>query len=141
MLDDRLRASLAAQFLVQRGFTAFAALATVLALVGVFGLLAWNVSSRRHDIAVRLALGATPASVARSSSRQAVALLGWGIGMGAPAGWMISRAVAAFVPGFAPLDAATAGLTIAVFSTAALLLCIEPGRRAAATDLGILNRS
>jgi predicted permease len=141
MLDDRLRSSLVHQLLVQRAFTAFAAMAAVLALVGVFGLLAWNVSSRRHDLAVRLALGATPASVARSSSRQAAALLGLGIGAGAPAGWLISRAVPAFVPGFAPLDVATAAVTVAIFGGAALLLSLEPGRRAAATDLCILNRS
>ncbi|HET9269515.1 MAG TPA: ABC transporter permease, partial [Vicinamibacterales bacterium] len=141
LLPDRLHASLASQFLLQRGFSAFAALAAVLALTGVFALLTWNVASRRHEIAVRLAMGATPLSIAQSSSVQTAALLVIGMVTGAPAAWLISRAIAAVVPGCAPLDLSTTGFTLAVFAGAAVLVCIEPGRRAAATDPAILIRS
>lgn len=140
MLEDRLRASLGPQVLLQRGFSAFAGLAAVLALAGVFALLTWNVTSRRHEIAVRLALGATRASVARSSSLQTAALLGFGTVTGTTAAWLLSRLIAALVPGCVPLDVATTGLTLAAFSTIAALVCIEPGRRAATTDPCILIR-
>jgi ABC-type antimicrobial peptide transport system permease subunit len=141
MLADRLRASLGSQFLLQRGFSAFAGLAALLALAGVFALLTWNVASRQHEIALRLALGATPLAVVRSTSLQTAALLVVGMVTGTSAAWLISHVVAAVVPGCAPLDLATAGLTLAVFAGAAVLVCIEPGRRAAATDPCILIRS
>jgi predicted permease len=140
MLPDRIRASLGTQVLLQRGFSVFAGLAVVLALAGVFGLLTWNVASRQRDIALRLALGGTPLSVARSSSLHAAALLVVGMLTGAPAAWLISHLVAAVVPGCMPLDLATTGLVLAVFTGAAALVCLEPGRRAAATDPCILIR-
>jgi predicted permease len=141
MLSDRLRASLGSQLLLQRGFAAFAGLAALLALAGVFALLTWNVASRQHELALRLAMGATPLSVARSSSLQTAALLIIGMVTGAPAAWLISRVVAAIVPGCAPLDLGTTVFTLAVFTGAAVLVSIEPGRRAAATDPCILIRS
>jgi predicted permease len=141
MLPDRLRASLGSQLLLQRGFSAFAGLAAILALAGVFALLTWNVAGRQHELALRLALGATPLSVARSASLQTAALLVIGMAIGGPAAWLISRVVAAVVPGCTPLDLTTTGFTVAVFTGAAGLVCIEPGRRAAATDPCILIRS
>ncbi|MGE5834454.1 MAG: ABC transporter permease, partial [Acidobacteriota bacterium] len=140
MLADRLRASLGPQVFLQRGFTAFAGLAAVLAVAGVFALLTWNVASRRREIALRLALGASPAAIVRSSTKQMAAMLAVGMMIGAPAAWVISRVIATFVPGCAPLDAATAGLTLAVFVAMTALVCIVPGRRAAATTPSVLVR-
>jgi ABC-type antimicrobial peptide transport system permease subunit len=110
---------------------AFAALATLLAAIGLYGVLAYNVAQRTREFGVRLALGATPARLRDLVLRQ----VGWmalvGISIGLVAAVLVGRAAAALLFGLTGDDptllAAAAILLACVVATAGYL----PARRAA----------
>jgi len=97
-LDEELRAhiDLAAQLpSAMSGF--FAALALLLSGIGIYGLVAWNVSQRTREIGVRMALGATRSSVFLMVLRQHTVLLVTGLAAGAVASYFAARAVHSFL--------------------------------------------
>lgn len=81
-MDERVLDAAAAPRMLMCVLTAFASITALLAAVGVYGLLACVVSDRRHEIAIRLALGARPRSLASVVTRQGLALVGIGIVVG-----------------------------------------------------------
>ena len=85
----------------------FAQIAFVLAAVGVYGLVSYDVSQRTGEIGIRLALGARPASVFRLILSQAAALAAIGIAAGLAAAWALTRLMATMLYGVAPTDAYT----------------------------------
>jgi len=111
--------------------SAFAALTGVLAAVGVYGLLTWVVNERRRELAIRLALGARPTSLARSVTVQGIVL----VAIGAALGLAGSRAAGTLLQ--AVLFQTGLGDPIAVAGSAALVLaaalaaCALPAWRAA----------
>ena len=109
----------------------FALVALVLAIVGVYGVMAYGVSQRSQEIAVRVALGASKGQVVGMVVRQGLALVGAGIGLGLVGAVLAARAVSGLlfsVSGFDPLTFAGAALLIA---GAALAASYVPARRAA----------
>ena len=123
----------------QRKFTlvtllAFAGTALVLAALGVFGVLAYAVRLRSREFGIRLALGASPATVIGGVLRQGAAVVGLGIGVGSVGAVALSRVVASMVFHVSPLDPrvlAAAALLLGTFGAGAAYL---PARRAAAAD-------
>jgi ABC-type antimicrobial peptide transport system permease subunit len=87
--------------------SAFAALALVLAGVGIYGVISYSVNQRTREIGIRLALGARTGSVRNLVIRQGLvpALAGIGVGLGAAA--MLTRFLATMLYGVAPIDALT----------------------------------
>jgi predicted permease len=109
----------------------FAAIAIVLAALGVFGLMSYAVRQRRREIGVRLALGAAPTSVTAMIIRRglAFALLGTALGLGLTI--VVSRWLVGFLYGVTPTDPVTvAGVALLLLATAGLA-CWLPGRQAA----------
>ncbi len=106
--------------------------ALLLGAVGLHGVMAYTVSRRNREIAVRIALGATPARVGRMVTRQALALAAAGVVIGLAGSIALSRFLAALVFGIAPTDilalAGAASLMMLVSAAASWL----PARRAAA---------
>jgi predicted permease len=109
----------------------FAAIAVVLAALGVFGLMSYAVRQRRREIGVRLALGAAPGAVTGMIIRRglAFALLGTVLGVGLTI--VVSRWLVGFLYGVTPTDPITVlGVALGLLATAGLA-CWLPGRQAA----------
>ena len=112
-----------------------------LGAVGIYGVVAYVVSLRTREIAVRLALGAAPASVRRMVSRQSVAIAAVGVAIGLAGAAAVTRVLGALLFGVSPLD------PVALAGSAALLLGVAfaaswlPARRAATVDPALVLRT
>ena len=114
--------------------TVFAALALVLAVVGLYAVMAYLVAQRTHEIGVRIALGAAPTDVVRLTVGQAARLTIVGAAIGLVLSIGLSRAMEAGMLGIASSDARVSVLFSAVLVGAAMLAGYLPARRAAAID-------
>jgi hypothetical protein len=114
--------------------TLFGALGLVIAAGGVYAMLAHRVVERRHEIGVRMALGATPQSVVRMVIGQALVLLGLGLAIGLGAAWQFGAGVRAFLFGTEPADPLVFAVTLAGLAVAGVLAAVGPARRAARVD-------
>jgi ABC-type antimicrobial peptide transport system permease subunit len=112
----------------------FAAVALVLAAVGVYGVVSSSVSRRTREIGVRMALGARPADVLRAVLREGAFVIGLGTGGGALAALGLTRFARSLLFGVSPVDPLTFGATTAVLAATALAACALPARRAARLD-------
>jgi putative ABC transport system permease protein len=112
----------------------FAALALTLAAVGIYGLVAYSVTERTHEIGVRLALGATRGDVVAMVLRQGMrmAVLGAAIGIVAARG--ATRLIAGLLFGVSPADPATFTAIPLLLLAVALAACYVPARRATRVD-------
>ncbi len=108
----------------------FAALALLLAGVGIYGVIAYSVSSRTQEIGIRLALGADSGMVRRLVIRQgmAPALVGLAIGLGGAS--LSSQLMARVLYGISPLDPVTFAVIPVALAAVALLATIIPAQRA-----------
>jgi ABC-type antimicrobial peptide transport system permease subunit len=114
--------------------TAFAGIALALALLGIYGVLAYSVNERVREIAIRMALGATRQQVLWGTLRNALGLAGVGIAVGLIASVGLTRFLSSLLYDVRPLDPAAiagAALVLAVCAAAAGLI---PARRAASID-------
>ncbi len=118
---DRLMAVLAGSF----GF-----LAAFLAVLGLYGVIAYMVARRRNEIGVRIALGASRGQVIGLVMREAVLLLAIGLAVGAGLAAWAGQAAASLVYGLKPRDPVTLGGAIALLAVVALLASYGPALRA-----------
>jgi predicted permease len=130
--QDRMLTLTAAPRLLMFVLSAFAVLTASLAAIGVYGLLAWVVNDRRRELAIRLALGAQPLSLARLVTAQGVGLALGGIALGVLAAQLASGLLSSVLFETQPSDAVAIGGAAAVLLAASLLACLAPARRAAA---------
>jgi putative ABC transport system permease protein len=118
----------------------FAQIAFVLAAVGVYGVVSYDVSRRTGEIGIRLALGARPANVFRLVLSQAAALATLGIAAGLAAAWALTRLMATMLYGVAPTDLYTFVAIPVLLGTVVLLAGYFPARRAMALDPAVALR-
>jgi putative ABC transport system permease protein len=112
----------------------FAALALVLAAIGLYGVLSFSVSRRAHEIGVRMALGAQSGSIFGLVLREAMTLVGLGVALGLGGAAALTRLMKAQLYETAPLDAGTfIAVAVVMFGVAALAACV-PARRAVALN-------
>jgi putative ABC transport system permease protein len=112
----------------------FGLLALGLASVGLYGVMAYSVNQRRHEIGVRMALGATPASILRQVLLQGATLVGAGIALGLAACFVLDRGLKALLYGVSPVDPFSVVGASLVLAIVAGLACYIPARRAAKVD-------
>jgi putative ABC transport system permease protein len=112
-------------------FGSFAAVALFLAGLGIYGVMAFSVVQRSHEIALRMALGASPGRVIRLVVREGVILAGIGLGLGLVGAYFVGRAMQSMLYGVRPLDVLAFASVGLVLLAAALLACYLPARRAA----------
>jgi predicted permease len=108
-------------------------LGLTLAVIGLYGVLAYTVSQRVHEIGLRIALGASRGSVLKMIYGQSMRIVAVGLGMGLLVALLAVRAVGSFVI-VSPWDPATYAIVVAGFAIAALTSCFFPARRAMAVD-------
>jgi putative ABC transport system permease protein len=110
------------------------AMALTLAIVGVYGVLAYTVAQRRREVGIRVALGAEPAMVKALFVRQGLVLVGAGGVIGLWTAAALSRWISSLLFGVAPLDPVTYGAAAAIILAAAMTASYIPARRAASVD-------
>jgi putative ABC transport system permease protein len=108
----------------------FAALAVILAAIGVYGVMAYVVVQRTHEIGVRMALGATRSAVMALVLRQSMVLAGIGIAVGIVCAAWMTRYLEAMLFGLTPLDPTTFVAVVVMFAVVAALASYVPARRA-----------
>jgi putative ABC transport system permease protein len=112
----------------------FAALALVLAVIGLYGLLAFTVTQRQREIGVRLALGAQRYQVLNLIVGQGCRLIAFGIALGLLGSFALTRVLSALLFEITPTDTLTFSTVTIVLFAVALAACYIPARRAANVD-------
>ena len=107
---QQIAASLLSERLLATLSTAFGALALLLACVGLYGVISYDVTRRRRDIGIRLALGATRSVVLGGVLRQAGTIVVTGLAMGLIGAWFASQLVEGFLFGLTARDPSTLGV-------------------------------
>ena len=121
--------------------TTFAALAIVLALVGLYGVISNMVSRRSHEIGVRLALGASPASVRRMVLTEGMTLTAIGLGVGAVSAIGVMRVIKSLLYGVSTTDPISFAAALMLLGAGAMVACWIPARRATGVDPLVVLRS
>ena len=112
----------------------FAGLAVALAAIGLYGVIAYAVARRTHEIGVRTALGATRTDVFTLIVRQGLGLVLLGVGIGMPVALALTRVIASRLFGVTPTDPATLAAAGVLFVSIALAACALPALRATKVD-------
>jgi predicted permease len=114
--------------------SAFAILALVIACVGLYGTVSYNVARRTGEIGIRMALGARRGNVVWMVLRGVIALAAVGLSISVPAALGTSKFVESFLYGMKPNDPISLGIAIAILLAAALVAGYLPARRASRID-------
>ena len=112
----------------------FAGIALTLATVGIYGVMAFSVTQRTHEIGIRMALGAERRNVLGLIVRQGLRLTLIGVALGAAGAWALTSFLASFLFGVAPRDPATFVLVSLALVAVSILACYIPARRATRVD-------
>ena len=128
-----------AETVSQRRFTMdllllFAVTATLLSAIGVYGVVAFSIAQRRHEIGIRMALGAQPRDVRRMLLGEGARLAGLGVAFGLAGAFLLTRLMRSLLYGVGPRDPLTFLLVPAVLAAVALAATDLPARRASRVD-------
>jgi predicted permease len=113
---------------------AFGAVALVLAIVGVFGVMAYSVSQRTAEIGLRIALGATSSQILRLLSGRAIVMVGMGLAFGFVGSALTTRFLASLLFAVEPSDPLTYVAVAAILASASLIALYVPAFRATRVD-------
>lgn len=140
-MDEVLGDSLAFQQFAMFLLAVFAATALGLAAVGIYGVMSHLVIQRRHEVGVRLALGARPADVLRAMLRRGMMLVAIGTGAGVAGAAALTRLLQSLLYGIQPTDPITFAAAAALLGLVAFVACALPAWRAIRVDpLAALRR-
>jgi putative ABC transport system permease protein len=112
----------------------FAALALVLASVGIYSVISYAVTQRRQEIGIRMALGANGRNVTALVVRRGLMLAALGVAVGCAGGLAVTRFLSSLLFEVRPTDPVTFVAVSAILAAVALLACYIPARRAAKVD-------
>jgi putative ABC transport system permease protein len=127
--------------LLNRILSGFGGLALFLAAIGIYGVIAFSVSRRTHEIGLRMALGARQVDVLSLVVREGLVLVAIGFAIGIPGIFLVSRAIAAALSGISPFATSTVVVIGVVLFVVAFLACYVPARRAASLHPAIALRA
>lgn len=115
-------------------FGVFAGVALILAAVGIYGVMAYSVTQRTHEIGIRMALGAQASNVLGMIIRQGMKLALGGLVIGIIVAWLATRVMTSFLFGVSATDTVTFIAVPAVLAVVAFAACALPARRATKVD-------
>jgi putative ABC transport system permease protein len=134
VLSDVIASTLSRERLMATLSAFFGALALLLAVVGLYGTMAYSVARRRSEIGIRMALGADRAKLLRMVLAEAGRLIVAGLALGSVVALLSTRLVAAFLYGLTPNDPTTLALSVLTLAAVALAAGLLPAWRAARLD-------
>jgi putative ABC transport system permease protein len=133
-LDNAVSASLAMRRFSMNVIACFAAVAVLLAALGMYGVISYMVSERTHEFGVRLALGAQREDVMVMVLRQGFGLVMMGGSIGLIAALVVARSISGMLVGVSPNDPVTFAAATLVLAAVAAAGCLIPARRAVRVD-------
>jgi putative ABC transport system permease protein len=133
-LNDVVSTSAAPRRVPMLLFSAFAGVAMLLAMLGIYGVTSYYVTQRTHEIGVRMALGAQIGDVLRLVMRRAMLLAVVGIGIGVAGAFAVTRYMRTLLFEVKPVDTITFVAVAIVLASVVLVACLVPARRAAKID-------
>jgi predicted permease len=133
-MQQQVRENLSTERYVAAASTAFAVLATALAGLGLYGVLAYSVAQRSREIGLRVALGAPTARIRRMVLRQVAGMAVGGVVLGAAAAALLGRAAQSLLFGVETADPLALAAAVVVLAVVALAAAYIPARRASRVD-------
>jgi predicted permease len=133
-LENQLDETLSTERLIATLSAAFGVLATILAAIGLYGVMALTVARRTREIGLRMALGARQGTVLWMVMREALGLLAIGLAVGIPCAYWLSRYVSSRLFGVTPADVPTALIASAILAAVAAGAALLPALRASSID-------
>jgi putative ABC transport system permease protein len=128
-IDDLVSESVKPQTFETGALALFAVLALILSAVGVYGVLAYLLSQRTHEIGIRIALGAERRDVVFLALRQGMTPVGIGVCIGLAGAAALMRLISSLLFGVTPSDPLSIAAVIAILSLVAFAACYIPTRR------------
>jgi predicted permease len=133
-IHEAVEDSFGSQTLIAHLLECFAALALMIASVGLYGLLSFAVAQRTREIGLRIALGAPQGNILSLVLRRAMVLVGIGLALGGGLAWFAVRFASSYIYGVQAHDGLTFAAVVLVLAAAALIAAWLPARRAASVD-------
>jgi len=133
-LDEIVSNSVAERRLTVMLLTVFAGAALLLAAVGIYGVIAYSVTQRTHEIGIRMALGARRGDVIRLVVRNALMLVAFGVAAGAAGALLLTRLMSGLLFDVRPSDPLTFVVVSGILIAVALAASVLPGLRATRVD-------
>lgn len=133
-MDEVTRNSFGVQRIAACLIGCFSGISFLLAIVGLYSVLAYNVAQRTTEIGIRMALGALPKHVIQAVLKQGLGLVGLGVACGLILAALTTRLIASQLFGVTPLNPVIYALVAITFGIVAALACFFPARRAANVD-------
>jgi len=133
-MDELLAGSMSPRRFNMLLLVAFAGVALLLATIGLYGVIAYSVNQRRHEIGIRIAVGAQRSDVLRLVVGQGMALILAGVGIGLAGALALTRFLSSLLYGVRPTDPSTLVAVSLILTGVALLATYIPARRAAKVD-------
>jgi ABC-type antimicrobial peptide transport system permease subunit len=140
-MPEVIGAALAQRQFLMRLLVAFGAIATALALLGIYGVMAYSVSQRTREIGIRMAIGARQRDMSLMVIRRSLVLTAAGVSVGGAASLGLSRFVQSQLFAVEPSDPATMASVIVLMTGVAVVAGYVPARRAARVDPALSVRS
>jgi putative ABC transport system permease protein len=133
-MDDYIAASIAAPRFNTTLLAIFAAVALILTIVGLYGVMSYSVAQRTNEIGIRMALGAQTRDVLRLIVAQGFKLILLGLAIGLVGAFAVTRVISSLLFGVTTKDPLTFAAVAVLLAFVALLACYIPARRAARVD-------
>jgi predicted permease len=133
-LERQVGHSLRRERLVATMTTTFGALATLLAVIGLYGVMSYTVARRTREIGLRMALGAQPGNIVWMIVREVLVIAAIGMALAAPASWWLGRFISTQLYGVVPGDPVAIGGAVVLLTVVAIVAGLIPSIRAARLD-------
>ncbi|MGH9160789.1 MAG: FtsX-like permease family protein [Vicinamibacteraceae bacterium] len=120
--------------LVAEVSTAFGLLALLIAAIGLYGVLSYNIARRRREIGLRIALGAQPGTIERMFLKESLTWVALGVTIGVPLALVVTRFVSSMLFGLSARDPVSIGAALMTLMLTTVASAYLPARSAARTD-------